>query len=156
MLTEESMILENQLWQEYKISIWDSGQVSSDKKGNVRGQANFKKQQNLWAGVSIYRGTVIPNLLTSFWKWQKYHLLMLWITSKSIFTGTKHFHYGTENETFLETDREQEKLNNCFETCRRKINFGKVRTEFIACCKHHNKKLQMHCWLPGIQQSQLP
>lgn len=64
---------------------------------------------------------------------------MLWITSKSIFTGTKHFHYGTKNETFLETDRKQGKLNNCLETCRRKINFGKVRTEFIACCKHHNK-----------------
>lgn len=156
MLTTESMLLENQLWHEQKISIWDSGQVSSDKKGNVRGQVNLKKQQNLRAGISIYRGAVTPDLLTSFWKWQKYHLLMLWITSKSVFTGTKHFHYGTENETFLETDRKQGKLNNCLETCRRKINFDKVRTEFTACCKHHNKTCRCTAGYQGSSNHSCP
>lgn len=156
MLTTESMLLENQLWHEQKISIWDSGQVSSDKKGNVRGQVNLKKQQNLRVGISIYRGAVTPDLLTSFWKWQKYHLLMLWITSKSVFTGTKHFHYGTENETFLETDREQGKLNNCLETCRRKINFDKVRTEFTACCKHHNKTCRCTAGYQGSSNHSCP
>lgn len=33
--------------------------------GNVRGQPTFKKQQRLSVGVSIYRRTVIPDLLTS-------------------------------------------------------------------------------------------
>lgn len=37
-------------------------------KGNVRGQPTFKKQHRLSVGVSIYRRTVIPDLLTSFLK----------------------------------------------------------------------------------------
>lgn len=81
---------------------------------------------------------------------------MLWITSKSIFTGTKHFHYGTENETFLETDRKQGKLNNCLETCRKRINFNEVRTEFIACCKHHNKNCKCTAGYQGSSNHSCP
>lgn len=65
---------------------------------------------------------------------------MLQITSKSVFTGTKYFHYRAENKTFLGTDRKQGKVSNYLETCSRKINFNKVSTEFILCCKHLNKK----------------